>query len=280
MKFRLRALGWHLLASASVLTLVLGSLYLGWYRWPGWYAAGASSVALVLIAVDVTVGPLLTLVVAKSTKPRAELARDIGIIATLQLCALVYGTVSLWTGRPLYYALSAGELDLVQGSDINPQELRIARQQHAALVPHWYSLPRWIWAPLPENPDAARKIVMSAFDGGDDVTAMPRYYQPWPQGLTDLRKRLKRVDELAYFSRGQKTALKARMHSLGVDTDKADAMPLVGRGPPLLVVFDPASLQVRQILAAPATRWSAGHRFRIDRYLQALVPHQQAKTRH
>jgi len=30
MKFRLKAFGLHLLASASVLTLILGALYLGW----------------------------------------------------------------------------------------------------------------------------------------------------------------------------------------------------------------------------------------------------------
>ena len=33
-------------------------------------------------------------------KPRRELARDISIIAIVQLCALGYGTVSLWNGRP------------------------------------------------------------------------------------------------------------------------------------------------------------------------------------
>ena len=67
MKFRLRAFGLHVLASASVLTLVLGSLYLGWYRWPGWYSADARSIALMLIGIDLTLGPLLTLIVARST---------------------------------------------------------------------------------------------------------------------------------------------------------------------------------------------------------------------
>ena len=35
MRFRLAALGLHLLASCVALTVVLGGLYLGWYRWPG-----------------------------------------------------------------------------------------------------------------------------------------------------------------------------------------------------------------------------------------------------
>ncbi len=91
MAFRLRAFGIHLLISAGVLTFVLGALYLGWYRWPGWYVAGVSGVVGTLVCVDLTIGPLFTLIVAQSTKPRRELARDITIIAAVQVAALIYG---------------------------------------------------------------------------------------------------------------------------------------------------------------------------------------------
>ncbi len=263
----------HLLASASVLTLVLGSLYLGWYRWPGWYIADARSVALMLIGIDLTLGPLLTLIVARSTKPRAELARDIGIIATVQLCALIYGGVSLWMGRPLYYAFSENVLQLVQASDLSAKELELARQQHAALRPHWYSLPRWIWAPLPADPEAARKIVMSAFGGGDDVIAMPRYFKRWSDGAASLRNQLKQVKDVAYFSPGQKKALAEHMRALGLDPDEANALPLTGRGSPLLVVFDPATLKVRRVMTAPTPQWRASSHLKMPRVLQTLVSH-------
>jgi hypothetical protein len=35
MKYRLKALGWHFLASTCLLLTIIGGLYLGWYRWPG-----------------------------------------------------------------------------------------------------------------------------------------------------------------------------------------------------------------------------------------------------
>ena len=57
MKFRFRALLLHLLSSAAVLALIMGSLYAGWYRWPGWYLADASRVAAVMVAVDVGLDP-------------------------------------------------------------------------------------------------------------------------------------------------------------------------------------------------------------------------------
>lgn len=250
MKFRLKAFGLHLLTSSVALTLVLGSLYLGWYHWPGWHLADVSHVVPVMIGVDIVVGPLLTFVVARSTKPRRELARDIAVIVTVQLCALIYGTVSLWNGRPLYYAFSENVLQLVQAYDIDDQELVAGRRQNPALAPHWNSLPRWIWAPLPQDSEERSKIVASAVTGGDDVISMPRYFKPWDQGLPALRTQLKKVDDVGYFTRSDKNALKEHMQAAGLAPEQPNSMPLTGRGYPLLAVFDPASLKMRAIFTA------------------------------
>jgi hypothetical protein len=247
MKFRLKAFGLHLLASTAALTLIFGSLYLGWYRWPGWHLADVSKVVFVMAGVDVVVGPLLTFVIARSSKPRRELARDIAMIVTVQLFALIYGSVSIWHGRPLYYAFSENVLQLVQAYDIDADELALARRQNAEFVPHWYSLPRWIWAPLPRDSHEREKIVASAVGGGDDVISMPRYFKRWEQGLPALRMQLKKVDGVGYFSVAEKKILKERMRAAGLATDQLNSMPLTGRGYPLLAVFDPTTLKITGI---------------------------------
>jgi hypothetical protein len=89
---------------------------------------------------------------------------------------------------------------------------------------------------------------MSAISGGDDVISMPRYYKSWNSGAPALRTQLKKVDDVKYFSGPDKKVLKERMHAAGISTDQSNAMPLTGRGPPLLVVFDPASLKVTAIV--------------------------------
>src|SRR5260370_22349892 len=119
MHFRLKAFSLPLLASTTVLTLILGSLYFGWYRWPGWYLTDVTTVVLVMVCVDVVLGPTLTFIIANKNKPRRELVRDIGIIVAAQLCALTYGSMSLWNGRPLYYAFSENILQLVHAYDID-----------------------------------------------------------------------------------------------------------------------------------------------------------------
>jgi hypothetical protein len=245
MRFRLKAFSLHLAASATVLTLILGLLYLGWYHWPGWRLSDVTPVVAVLIGVDLVLGPLMTLIIANNKKPRRELTRDIGVIVAVQLCALIYGSTALWNGRPLYYAYSEGVLQLVQAYDINSNAAAEARRLNPSLAPHWYSLARWIWAPLPEDPKEKEAIVLGAtLDGSDDVISMPKYFKPWDQGLPELRGKLKKVDDIAYFSVGEKKKLKSIMQAAGLPSDQLNTMPLTGRGHPLLAVFDLNSLKI------------------------------------
>src|ERR1700686_1104208 len=248
MRFRLKAFGLHLSASVTLLTLILGALYLGWYRWPGWYLTVALHVVVILGVVDLALGPSLTLIVANPRKPRRALARDIGVIVTVQLAALVYGAATLWLGRPLYYPFSVDRLQIVQASDLEARETALARQQNPALAPHWYSLPRRIGAPLPEDPDEAGKIVGSTLFGGQDVVQMPRYFRPWEQGLPNLRQQLARVDDLKGLSKAERDAVRTRMSQLGLAPEEPNALLMWGEVRRVLVIFDPGTLRIRAIL--------------------------------
>jgi hypothetical protein len=198
-----------------------------------------------------TLGPLVTLIIANPGKPRRELARDIGVIAAVQLAALIYGAATLWSGRPLYYTFSGDRLQIVQASDIEPGEISIAGKQNPDLAPHWYNLPRWIWAPLPSNSDERARIVMAAVAGnGPDVIQMPKYFKRWEQALPSLRKQLKTVDQFTIFSEGQRRALEERMARLGLATDQPATLFLTGHLRALLVVFDLRTLQIKAILQA------------------------------
>jgi hypothetical protein len=247
MKFRFKAFGWHLLGSTSALALTLGLLYLGWYHWPGWYLADMPTVLAIMVGVDVVLGPLLTLIVADPAKARRILARDVGIILLVQLVAFGYGVTTLWHGRPLYYAFSVNCLSVVQAQDID-RDSAAASTQNSVSAPHWYSLPHWIWAPLPNDSEEANRIVRSAIQGGFDVTARPAYYRPWVSGAAELRRQLKRVDDIKFFSLKERTLLKQRMTALGFAPDRANSIALTGRKRPLLVVFDPSNLRLLEYI--------------------------------
>ncbi len=79
---------------------------------------------------------------------------------------------------------------------------------------------------------------------------MPRYFKDWPQGLPELRKRLKKVDDLKYFSATQRKVLRERMKERGFAPDDPTTLPMTGHGVPLLAVFDPKTLQIKALLSA------------------------------
>jgi hypothetical protein len=245
MKFRFKMFRLHLAASAAVLTLVLGALYLGWYHWPGWYLAVVTRVVVVMAGVDIALGPTLTLIIANPAKERRTLARDLAVIVAVQLLALGYGSVQLWYGRPLYYAFSGDILQLVQAYDLEPQEVDLARDGNPDLAPHWYSLPRWVWAPEPA-PAAGTAAAASAVR--PDYSTMPRYFRPWDAGLAGLRGKLQPIDAWNFFLFNEKSVLKARMRTAGLHPEERNAIPMTGRGRPLLVVFDPATLKILAII--------------------------------
>lgn len=196
MRFRLRAFGIHLLASFLVLSLVLAVLYAGWYRWPGWWLAGAEMIVGVLILVDVGVGPLATLVVSNPAKPRAEWRRDIAFIAVVQVLALGYGTQSLWQGRPLFNVFSGDKISTIQANNIKPEAIARAIDQGAAIVPAWHSPLEWAWAPLPDDPDEKARLRGLEFAKGSGVVTLPEYYRSIADGKDALIKALAPAERL------------------------------------------------------------------------------------
>jgi hypothetical protein len=249
MRFRLAAFGLHLLGSVCALTLVIGGLWFGWYQWPGWYLTEVGHVVTIVVLVDVVLGPTLTLIVASPRKLRRVLARDIAIIVAVQLIALGYAAVTLWGGRPLYYPFSVNRLEIVQASDFTDEEIALGQRQNPALAPYWYSRPRWIWAPLPDDPKLVDKILGSAvFGGGQDIVDMPRYFKPWNEGLPQLRTTLKALADLSDLNKAEKERMRARMTALALAPDQPNAMVMWGDVRRVLVIFDLHTMQIRAIL--------------------------------
>ena len=248
MAFRFRLFGLHLLTSACLLSLVWGVLFFGWYRWPGWYLAGALGVTAIMAGVDIVLGPSLTLLIANPKKPRRELVRDISMIGTVQLVALIYGAITLWHGRPLYFTYSERFLEMVQAEDLNSEQVALGRQLNPTLAPHWWSLPRWIYVPLPKDQKKAEQIMAEAITGGDDVIQMPRYYQPWANGLPEMRRNLRIVDKMTELGTKDRKIAAERMRKLGFAPDQPVALPMLGRGKPLVAVIDPTTAEIKALI--------------------------------
>jgi hypothetical protein len=115
---RLRAAVIHLLLSAAVAALAALLVFAVWYPMPYRQISGGRDLFLLVVAVDVAIGPLITLAVFDRRKPRAELVRDMAVVAAMQLAALAYGLHTVAQARPAVVALEVDRLRVVRAIDL------------------------------------------------------------------------------------------------------------------------------------------------------------------
>ncbi|WP_201631725.1 TfpX/TfpZ family type IV pilin accessory protein [Psychrobacter immobilis] len=115
-KDKIRAAFIHLLISA---VLVIASYLIIteiWYPAPFFKATDVSQIFILILIVDLILGPLLTFIVYKKNKK--TLIMDLSVIALLQLSALAYGLYSVYEARPVWIAYIVDRFELVQANEL------------------------------------------------------------------------------------------------------------------------------------------------------------------
>lgn len=113
----------HLAASCALALVCAGLVFGLWYPAPYGELVGGRALFLLIVAVDVVCGPLLTLIVWDRRKPRRELWRDIGAIVLIQLLALGYGLASAIQARPVFLAFEGNRFRVVRAPDVEMADI-------------------------------------------------------------------------------------------------------------------------------------------------------------
>ncbi|MBQ9579401.1 MAG: pilus assembly protein [Ottowia sp.] len=92
----------HLCISAVVAATVAAIIFGVWYPHPYRTISGGTQLFLMIVSIDVIVGPLITLIISKPGKSWRALTFDYCTIALLQISALAYGTWTMAAARPLH----------------------------------------------------------------------------------------------------------------------------------------------------------------------------------
>lgn len=172
--------------SLSILAAAVASgLLLGlWYPPPYFQAGGADRLLLLVVCVDVILGPLLTLIVFDKRKP--ELKRDLTIIVALQVVALAYGFHVMLQSRPVFLVAAVDRFIVVSANQLEPADLAQARK------PEWRKLswtgPVLVSAERPVAVDDRNEMMFSAL-AGKDIEQYPRFYVDYQQEASGLLQR-------------------------------------------------------------------------------------------
>ena len=116
MKDKFFAFFWHGLISILIAGVALAVVYGVWNPAPLHIATGITKIFLLMVAIDIIIGPLLTFVVYK--KGKKTLKFDLVVIVLLQISALLYGMYSVYSSRPAWLVYNVDRFDLVRVNEI------------------------------------------------------------------------------------------------------------------------------------------------------------------
>ena len=241
---RYQAFGVHLLGSLVVALLTSALVFLVWYSWPLPIATGVTEIFVLLLSVDVVIGPCLTLAVFNLEKK--ELKRDLAIVLLLQIGALFYGLHTVFIARPVYLVFNTDRFDLVYANDLSGEKLSKVSDPEFQSIPLFGT--KVIAARNPEDVRARNEILFSAVQGGDDLPQMPQYYVAYSDEKNQVLRRMKTLDEIKSFNRdggGSVDALNRKYASIKAGVG---FLPLRGKVEDLAVIVRRDSAEVLEVV--------------------------------
>lgn len=189
---RLQWSGWHLLTSLLVATAVAALVFFVWFPHPYRDLSGGLRLFVIVVGVDVVLGPVATLAVASAKKSIKTLKMDISLIALLQLGALAYGLWTVAQARPVYMAFEIDRFRVVHAVDVDPVLLASARAEYQHLP---LSGPRMIAVRPFVDSNEKMEVTMAALSGAT-IGARPDLWMSYAEAAPAVLAESKPVGEL------------------------------------------------------------------------------------
>lgn len=241
---RFQASGIHLGISLVIATLVGCLIYFVWYPHPYFQVAGGSSLMLLIMGVDIVIGPLLTLVVYKAGKK--GLGFDLACIAILQTVAFFYGLSVIAQARPVFIVARVDRFIPVYANDLQDADLVQAKQPEFA-TRSWVG-PRLIGAKLPTDTKERNDLLFSAI-AGKDVEKFPKYYVSYADVADAMLSKAEPLANLAKKSADNNALIERYMSSSARAIDQLAYLPLQGRTRAYTMILSRANKQPLDVVA-------------------------------
>ena len=196
MSKRLKFFLGHLSISFLVALLVIGLVFFLWYSSPLATAVGVTHIFLMLLAIDVVIGPILGLLVYKEGKK--SLKFDLTVIIFLQLSALCYGIYSIEQGRPAWLVFYADRFELVRKNEIMDQNINHAQPQFQQ--PSWLK-PQFVATEFAKNIEQRSDDMFAEVLGGISIAQRPERYVDFIQAKEQIQQRAQKLDLLQQYNK-------------------------------------------------------------------------------
>lgn len=179
---KLKAVFLHALITLFIATLSAILVFHIWY--PGQLSnlMKGADLFLLVMGVELCLGPLMSLVIFDPGKARKELIRDYAIIGFIQLAALSYGLHATFISRPVYLVFVVDRIELISALELSAEDFAFVKNKNFSSPP--ILGPKQVCAFLPKDPKERSDVLTSALTG-KDIELMPRYYAKCQAGFLE-----------------------------------------------------------------------------------------------
>jgi hypothetical protein len=241
---RAHAAALHLAASVLVAMTTIAIVFYLWY--PGHFASatGVTEIFLIIMAVDICLGPLLTFVVFNPKKP--ELKFDLLIIFLIQIAALTYGVYTVAKVRPTFLVFVVDRFETVHANDLDATKLSAAK--FPAFRSISYTGPSWAAAELPSDREERNDLVFNSSLGGDDIAQTPKYYIPYSDAQSKVKEKLQPVTNLFDKNPNKKSEIDSLISKYKDASMEIAYLPLTCKKRDLSVLIDSNNAEILEVV--------------------------------
>lgn len=173
----------HLSISIFIALLIVGLIFFVWYPQPLATAVGVTQIFLMLIVIDIIIGPLIGLLVYKEGKK--SLKFDLSVIILLQISALFYGLYNLEKGRPVWIAYNVDRFELIRKNEVITDHLHQASEQFQHIP--WLK-PQYVGVQFAQDKKQRENDMFTEILGGISIAQKPERYVDFAQSQKSIKE--------------------------------------------------------------------------------------------
>jgi hypothetical protein len=185
---------------------------------------GGDMLVLLLVGVDVVIGPLITLIIFKPGKKGLKF--DLTVIAMLQAVALGYGVTIAAEARPVYTVFVVDRFEVVAPNALDKGEL--ARVTNPEFKSMSWTGPRMAGVRKPDNTVEANRILFMMSEG-KDLQHFPQHFVPYANVAAEAGRRAEPISELRRYNKDHVGEIDAMLTRYNVKEGDVGFLPLRAR---------------------------------------------------
>ncbi len=220
---RVRLFTQRFAATVSLLLLAFVVVRFLWFPSAYFSISGITKLFLILVAVNLIVGPGLSTLVYKPGKK--GLITDLIVIACIEIAIFGWAMSEILERRPAYAVFAVDRFEAVTVSEVDIQAL-----QYSQLAVRPINTPRLVYAELPTDATAMTQLIAETVDQGmPDIERRPKFWKPYAHGMSFIKGAAKPLSELLSTSGVRSRSIERWLARQELPVDAYLYFPLRGR---------------------------------------------------